>query len=106
MTKANDPDVLILTSLAGGQKHGYALTKDIEKFAGVSLGPGTLYVAISRLEDRGLIQAVGADDRRRPYRLTAAGKTSLQAAVSNMERVAREGARRLKARARITGSPA
>ena len=106
MKKANDPDVLILTSLAGGPKHGYALTKDIEQFAGVSLGPGTLYGAISRLEDRGLIQPVGGDERRRPYRLTAAGNASLRDAVSDMERVAREGTKRLKARARISGNPA
>lgn len=103
MKKANDPDVLILTSLAGGAKHGYALTKDIERFAGVSLGPGTLYGAISRLEDRGLIQAVGADDRRRPYRLTTAGRSSLKNAVGEMERVAREGAKRLKLEWRASG---
>ena len=106
MKKANDPDVLILTSLAGGAKHGYALTKDIEQFADVSLGPGTLYGAISRLEEKGLIQVVGADERRRPYRLTAAGKATLEAALTDMERVAREGAKRLKMRARAAGSPA
>ena len=37
---------LILSSLAGGEKHGYALTKDIEAFAGVKLAPGTLYEAL------------------------------------------------------------
>jgi len=65
------PAALILSSLAGGAKHGYALTKDIEQFAGVSLGPGTLYGAIARLEERGLIvpERVGTDDRRRPYRI-------------------------------------
>ena len=41
--KENDPPVLILTSLASGPKHGYALLQDIEAFAGVTLGPGTLY---------------------------------------------------------------
>jgi DNA-binding PadR family transcriptional regulator len=62
----------MLTSLAGGPKHGYALTKDIEKFAGVTLGPGSLYGAIARLEARGLIEPepVGSDERRRPYRIT------------------------------------
>ena len=73
--RSNEPPVLILTSLAGGPKHGYALTKDIEQFAGVTLGPGTLYGAITRLEERGLIEpeAVGSDERRRPYRITGTG---------------------------------
>jgi hypothetical protein len=61
--RANDPTVLILTSLAAGEKHGYALLQDIEAFAGVRLGPGTLYGAISRLEDRGLIEPMGAAAR-------------------------------------------
>ena len=42
--------VLVLTSLAGGDKHGYALIKDIEAFSGVTLGPGTLYGALARVE--------------------------------------------------------
>ena len=48
------PATLILSSLAGGAKHGYALTKDIEAFAGMRLAPGTLYEALSRLEALGL----------------------------------------------------
>ena len=95
--RSNEPPVLILTSLAGGPKHGYALTKDIEHFAGVSLGPGTLYGAISRLEERGLIEpeAVGSDERRRPYRITGAGRVALEAAVREMRTLADEGATRL-----------
>src|ERR1700740_146047 len=73
------PATLILSSLADGAKHGYALTKDIEEFAGVRLAPGTLYEALSRLEGRGLIEALASDDRRRPYQLTAAGAQALQA---------------------------
>ncbi len=45
------PAVLIMTSLASGAKHGYALARDIEQFAGVTLGPGTLYGAITALEE-------------------------------------------------------
>ena len=44
-----DPSLLILASLAGGDKHGYAMMEDIEAFAGARLGPGTLYGAITRL---------------------------------------------------------
>lgn len=98
--RANDPGLLILTSLASGAKHGHALAKDIEAFAGVTLGPGTLYGAITRLEERGLIEPLAADDRRRPYRLTAAGAEALADGVDNMRRIAATGARRLAARSR------
>ena len=75
--RGNEPSVLILTSLAAGTKHGYALTKDIADFAGVELGPGTLYGAITRLEQRGLIEPTEGDERRRPYRITATGRAAL-----------------------------
>lgn len=95
LDRANEPAVLILTSLASGSKHGYALTKDIEGFAGVALGPGTLYGAITRLEERGLIEPTATDERRRPYRITAAGRAALAAAVRDMRVIADEGASRL-----------
>ena len=93
--RRNDPGVLIMTSLASGAKHGYALARDIERFAGVTLGPGTLYGAITALEEHGLIEPAGHDERRRPYRLTAAGRAELTAAVRNLGAIAAEGARRL-----------
>jgi DNA-binding PadR family transcriptional regulator len=93
--RANEPSVLILTSLASGTKHGYALAKDIAEFAGVRLGPGTLYGAITRLEERGLIEATAGDQRRRPYRITANGRAALAAAVREMRTIADEGAARL-----------
>ena len=74
----NDPPLLILTSLASGPKHGHALLLDIESFSGARLGPGTLYGAITRLEQRGLIEPLDSDDRRRPYRITAAGSEALE----------------------------
>jgi len=89
------PATLILSSLADGAKHGYALTKDIEAFAGVRLAPGTLYEALSRLEGQGLIEALASDDRRRPYRLTAAGAEALQAHLQAQRHVADVGLRRL-----------
>src|SRR4029078_7505722 len=73
------PATLILASLADGPKHGYALTKDIESFAGVRGGPGTLYEALARLQTQGLIEPVESHDRRRPYRLTETRAGSLQA---------------------------
>ena len=94
--RPNEPMVLILTSLAAGAKHGYALAKDIEAIADVALGPGTLYGAITRLDERGLIEPVaGHDERRRPYRITAAGRRALAGAVSDMHALAAVGASRL-----------
>ena len=88
---------LILSSLADGPKHGYALTKDVEEFAGVRLAPGTLYEALARLESQGMIEALDPEDRRRPYRLTAAGATALRAHLDAQRRVTDTGLRRLKA---------
>jgi DNA-binding PadR family transcriptional regulator len=89
------PATPILSSLADGAKHGYALTKDIEEFAGVRLAPGTLYEALSRLEGQGLIEALASEDRRRPYQLTAAGAEALRAHLADQRRVADVGLRRL-----------
>ncbi len=80
-----------MTSLASGAKHGYALARDIERFAGVTLGPGTLYGAITALEEHGLIEPAGHDERRRPYRLTAAGRAELTTAVRSLGAIAVEG---------------
>jgi DNA-binding PadR family transcriptional regulator len=90
-----DPAVLILSSLADGDKHGYALIKDIEGFAEVTLGPGTLYGALTRLEERRLIEALPAEDRRRPYRLTGAGAEALGAYLRHARQIASTGLRRL-----------
>ena len=82
-----DPGLLILASLASGPKHGYAITQDVRAFAGVALGPGTLYGAITRLEGRGLIEAIEASDRRRPYRLTGDGRDALRSQLAVLERL-------------------
>jgi len=93
--RPNDPTVLILTSLASGPKHGYALLGDIEAFAGVRLGPGSLYGAIGRLEQRGLIEPVGETARKRPYRLTPAGEAALAATLAELRTIVDEGTARL-----------
>ena len=92
----SDPSILVLSSLAGGEKNGYAMMEDIERFAGVRLGPGTLYGAITRLEERGWIAPVASDDRRQPYTLTAAGREHLQEQLASLGRIARTGLRRLE----------
>ncbi len=96
--RPNDPPILILTSLAAGPKHGYALIQDIEGFAGVRLGPGTLYGAIGRLEQRGLIEPAGPEGRRRPYRLTGSGERALERALVELGTIVREGHARLARR--------
>lgn len=92
----SDPAVLILASLAGGEKHGYAMMEDIEATAGVHLGPGTLYGALSRLEGSGLIEALPADERRRPYRLTASGAAFLRQYLASLEKLVSLGLHRLE----------
>ena len=91
----SEPALLILISLADGPKHGYAMTDDIATIAGVRLGPGTLYGAIARLETRGLIEALDSDERRNPYRITAAGEKALRVRLGALQAVARVGQRRL-----------
>ncbi len=91
----SDPSLLILASLAGGPKHGYAMIEDIEQMSGVTLGPGTLYGALARLEQRGLIEALPADDRRRPYRVTGVGVAALREQLTQLERFAAVGLQRL-----------
>jgi DNA-binding PadR family transcriptional regulator len=91
-----DPNLLVLASLAEGAKHGYAIMEDIQRFANIRLGPGTLYGAITRLEERGWIRSVESQDRRRPYRLTAAGRHYLEEQLAGLDRVVRTGLQRLK----------
>lgn len=80
--------MIVLASLADGPKHGYAITQDIAAQVGIRLGPGTLYGAIGRLEERGLIEALPAEDRRRPYRITAAGAQELARQAGRMRALA------------------
>lgn len=93
--RPNDPPLLILTSLASGPKHGYAMTQDIDAFAGVTLSPGSLYGAITRLEQRGMIEPLTSADRRKPYRLTSSGRDALATSVVELQRVVAEATQRL-----------
>lgn len=95
--RSTDPGLLVLASLVEGPKHGYAITQDVEEVAGVKLGPGSLYGALSRLEGRGLIEALPSDDRRRPYRITGAGAAALEEQLNVLDRVVETGMKRLRA---------
>lgn len=91
-----DPGLLVLGSLAGGEKHGYAIAEDIGETTGRRPGPGTLYGAIARLERDGLITALEGDERRRPYRLSAEGQRVLAAELDGMSAFATSGRARLQ----------
>ena len=91
----SEPAVLILVSLADGPKHGYAMQDDIAGLTGERPGPGTLYGAIRRLEERGYIEALATQDRRKPYQLTDSGRAALTLELKRMRAVANTGLRRL-----------
>jgi len=84
----------ILLALAARDRHGYAIRRAVEEQSegSVRLGPGTLYAAIRRLEDGGLIEESSwrpdpdlDDDRRRYYRLTKIGRQALQAETERLQ---------------------
>jgi DNA-binding PadR family transcriptional regulator len=96
VTRNNDPSLLVLASLADGDKHGYAMMEDIERFSAVKLGPGTLYGAITRLEENGWIAPVPSEDRRQPYTLTPLGRKSLENELAALNSVVKTALKRLK----------
>jgi DNA-binding PadR family transcriptional regulator len=86
----------VLLALADGDKHGYAILKEVaDETAGeVELSTGTLYGVIKRSLAEGLIvealrrPALAADDpRRRYYRLTEAGRETAIAEAARMEKL-------------------
>jgi DNA-binding PadR family transcriptional regulator len=90
-----EPSLLILVSLSDGPKHGYAMMQDIEAGTGRPMGAGTLYAALNRLEDEGLVEPLAPVDRRRPYQLTAVGATMLAEQLRGLTAFARQGLRQL-----------
>jgi DNA-binding PadR family transcriptional regulator len=87
---------LILASLAESERHGYAIKKDVAARTGgdVRLGSTTLYRLLGQLLDDGLIEESDArpaahldDERRRYYRITAAGKRTLATELRRLERL-------------------
>jgi DNA-binding PadR family transcriptional regulator len=84
----------MLLALADGDRHGYGIILEVaERTAGaMRLGTGTLYTALARLVDSGLILESGRrpaksrdDARRRYYRLTSLGRAVLEAEVARLE---------------------
>ena len=90
-----EPSLAILLALSGGPKHGYAIMAEARELTGEPLGPGTLYATLARLESRGLIEGLPAQDRRRPYRLTPGGAATLRAHLESIGGIASIGLARL-----------
>ena len=91
----NDVGLLLMISLASGPKHGHAMLLDVEAFAGVRLGPGTLYGALTRLEESGDIEPLEAEGRRQPYRLTSGGRRKLEERLGGLQRALTTGLARV-----------
>ncbi|KAB2362830.1 MULTISPECIES: PadR family transcriptional regulator [Actinomadura] len=94
---SNDAQMLVLTVLAEGPLHGYAINTAIEELTGRKLGPGSLYGALSRLEARELIRPSddASEGRHRTMRITDAGRATLRAELEQMARVSQAGLRAL-----------
>lgn len=85
----------ILLTLADGTRHGYAIMQEVEArtAGGVRLGPGTLYGAVKRLREQGILEevddtsAADGEDRRRRYRLTSFGREVAVLEARRLERL-------------------
>ena len=88
----------VLLSLTDGEKHGYAIIKEVEERTGgsVRLSTGTLYGIVKRLLQDGWIRdsALGSTDRRRAYRLTAFGRKVAQAEADRLRELVRAADRK------------
>jgi DNA-binding PadR family transcriptional regulator len=97
---SNDAQLLVLTVLANGERHGYAINTAIEELTGSRLGPGSLYGALARLEARQLIEPVEGPaepgDRQRTVRIRPAGREALRAQLEQMARVTQAGLEALR----------
>ena len=96
-----EPVFLILTSLADQPRHGYALMQDIEQISDrrVVLSTGTLYGALRRLLEDGLIERFQQEDTSRDkqaYKLTVEGHRQLQREVTRMKQLTQIAAMRMK----------
>lgn len=95
MGRFTDVSLLILLSLATGPKHGYAMIEDIAQFSGTSFEPGTLYGALMRLEKKGWIEALAAEDRRHPYQITGSGAAVLKRQLATLRQIVTVGEQRV-----------
>lgn len=96
-----EPTLLLLTALADAPRHGYALIQEVTAISDgrVKMRTGTLYGALDRLLQQGLIEVAAeevVDGRaRRTYALTSDGRAALTAEAGRLRAVASEAERRL-----------
>lgn len=107
-----EPTLLLLTALADAPRHGYALIQEISEISGgrVKMRTGTLYGALDRLLQQGLIEVAAeeiVDGRaRRTYALTGSGRSALATEAERLRTVAAEAERRLATvRSALKGKP-
>ena len=86
----------VLLSLARGDRHGYAILKDVARQAQnrLRLGPGTIYGTLQRLMETGWVEETDGptrvvDERRRYYRLTRSGREALTGEVERLDSLVR-----------------
>jgi DNA-binding PadR family transcriptional regulator len=100
-----EPTFLILAALAGGDLHGYGIIKEVETLSDtrLHLSPGTLYGALDRLKNDGLVEVTGEERvegrLRRYYHLTDSGASALQQEIDRQERVTHMAREKLQKRA-------
>ncbi|MEU5975511.1 methyltransferase domain-containing protein [Streptomyces sp. NPDC047315] len=85
--RTHDAQTLVLSVLADGPLHGYAINTAIEKLSGNRLGAGSLYGALARLEAKQFVEALEGEGRQRPFRLTGRGRRELALQARSMARV-------------------
>lgn len=89
MGRTNDAQLLVLSVLADGPLHGYAINAAIETMTGQRLGPGSLYGALARLTRQALIEPVAGEGRQQPVRLTQQGHALLAREARSMAKFSR-----------------
>jgi hypothetical protein len=92
---SSDRSVLVLTNLSSGPKHGYALIKDIESFAGVTLGPGTRTGPLPNSSRPAWWRRSRERGAASPTRITAQGAADLRAQLERSQAISTVGVGRL-----------
>ena len=110
MDPLTPPVFHILLALADGERHGYAIMRDVasQTNGGLQMGPGTLYGCLKRMLAAGLVEESDErpdleidDERRRYYRMTRLGRESLRAEARRLaDAVAAAKTTRVRARGR------
>jgi DNA-binding PadR family transcriptional regulator len=101
-SEMREPTFFVLAALADGRKHGYAVIAEVSTLSDgrLKLRPGTLYAALDRLTEQGLVRTAGeevVDGRhRRYYEITPAGADTLAAEAARLQANAEQALRRLR----------